>query len=114
MCLFDRFHEKNTKESKEILRRVTHVEKLSGFLNTQRDKQLHSACRYDSRFYNNMLPVNHIFLFRSIMDFRNESQNKLKVSNVTALAKQPLYRDAYGRLLLTKENIAEETKSNSL
>ena len=114
MCLFDRFHEKNTKESKEILRRVTHVEKLSGFLNTQRDEQLHSACRYDSRFYNNMLPVNHIFLFRSIMDFRNESQNKLKVSNVTALAKQPLYRDAYGRLLLTKENIAEETKSNSL
>ena len=48
------------------------------------------------------------------MDFRNEGQNKVKVSNVIALAKQPLYRDAYGRLLLTKANIAEETKSNSL
>ena len=48
------------------------------------------------------------------MDFQNEGQNKVKVSNVTALAKQPLYKDVYGCLLLTKENITEETKSNFL
>ena len=48
------------------------------------------------------------------MDFRNEGQNKVKISNVTALAKQHLYRDAHGHLLLTKENIAKETNSNFL
>ena len=47
LCLFDRFHERNTVKRKEIFRRVTHVKELKGMVNTQRDEQLHAAHRYD-------------------------------------------------------------------
>ena len=50
LCLFDRFHETNTKRREEILRRITFVKELNGLINSQRDEQLHSSCRYDSRF----------------------------------------------------------------
>ena len=79
LCLFDRFYERNTVKRKEILRRVTHVKELKGVVNTQRDEQLHAALRYDSRFLNGMKPVNHIFLLRSIIDFKNATKNICKI-----------------------------------
>ena len=39
LCLFDRFHETNTKRREEILRRITFVKELNGLINSQRDKQ---------------------------------------------------------------------------
>ena len=84
LCLFDRFHETNTKRREEILRRITFVKELNDLINSQRDEQLHLSCRYDSRLFNNMKAVNYIFLFCSIIDSRNEKINEEKVSRVEA------------------------------
>ena len=110
LCLFDRFHETNTKQREEILRRITFVKELNGLINSQRDEQLHSSCRYDSRFFNNMKAVNHIFLFRSIIDSRNEKINEEKVSRIEALSHQKPCKDFLGRIILSKHE--EALRSN--
>jgi hypothetical protein len=74
-CLFDRFHKSNPQKEREVLRRVTHVRQLNGLINTQRQEQLYNVFNRDNRFLNSMMPVNHIFLFRSNIDTLNKRIN---------------------------------------
>ena len=60
LCLFDRFHERNAKRKEEALRRVTNITELKGKLDTQKDEQLHASYNHDSRYLNQMKPINHI------------------------------------------------------
>ena len=64
LCLFDRLHERNAKKDEEALRRVRNIKELKGNLYTQKDEQLHLLYNHDTRYLNQMKPVNHIFLFR--------------------------------------------------
>ena len=73
--LYDRFHEKNSSDRYEILRRVTFVKELCGRVNTQTEEQLHSQEVKNNYFLNMMKSTNHLFLFRSITDRRNEQIN---------------------------------------
>ena len=73
--LYDRFHEKNSSDRYEILRRVTFVKELCGRVNTQTEEQLHSQEVKNNYFLNMMKSTNHLFLFRSIIDRRNEQIN---------------------------------------
>ena len=73
--LYDRFHEKNSSDRYEILRRVTFVKELCGRVNTQTEEQLHSQEGKNNYFLNMMKSTNHLFLFRSIIDRRNEQIN---------------------------------------
>ena len=82
---------------------------------TQQDEQLHSACRYDSGFFSNMKPVNHIFLFRSIIDLRNCEKNKKKILHTASLTSQRMSTDHFGRIFLTtKDGFEEEMKNHML
>ena len=74
LCLFDRFHERNAKR-KEALRHVTNIMELKGKLDTQKGEQLDASYNHNSRYFNQMKPINHIFLFRSIIDIHNEKIN---------------------------------------
>jgi len=71
MCLFDRFHEGNVKKESGILRRLTIIKELRENINSQVIEQLHSSTKYSVRSLNDMKPVNHIFLMRSMLDHRN-------------------------------------------
>ena len=49
-----------------------------------------------------MKAVHHIFLFRSIIDSRNEKVNEEKVSHIEALSYQKSCKDFLGRMILSK------------
>ena len=75
MALFDRLHEKNTKSDVEALRRIRCVKELAGQMNSQVAEQLPGAYNHNTNFLNEMTPVMHIFMFRSIIDLNNEHHN---------------------------------------
>lgn len=73
--LYDRFHEANTKDPQEVLRRINLVPELQGSLNSQVAEQLFSCMRKNNYFLNNMAPSTHIFLMRNIIHHRNNKTN---------------------------------------
>ena len=75
LCLFDRLHEGDAKKRVEALRRITNIKQLKGKLSSQKDNQIHSSYNHDSRYLNQMRPVNHIFVFRSNIDIQNDRIN---------------------------------------
>ena len=71
LCLFDRFHERNTSSEIDVLRRITSVPELNGLVNKQVEEQLHLWFESSKHFLNKMQPVNHIYLLRSIINHYN-------------------------------------------
>ena len=90
------------KKEDEVLRRVTHVRQLKGLVNTQTQEQLNNFYNKDSHFLNSMKPVNHIFLFRSNIDFRNEKVNLKNLHDIQAAVSCTLSQDMYGRVMIDK------------
>ena len=102
LCLFDRLHERNAKKDEEVLKRVRNVKELKGNLNTQKDEQLHLLYNHDTRYLNQMKPVNHIFLFRSNIDIHNERINRRQKDGLRAAFKHEIKVDENGRAVLDK------------
>ena len=102
LCLFDRLHERNAKKDEEALRRVRNIKELKGNLNTQKDEQLHVLYNHDTRYLNQMKPVNHIFLFRSNIDIHNERINRRQEDGLRAAFKHQIKVDENGRAVLDK------------
>ena len=75
LCLFDRFHESNTSLEIESLRKIGCVLELNGMFNSEVEEQLHLKFDSNKRFLNMMTPINHIYLFRSIIDYHNSNKN---------------------------------------
>ena len=97
LCLFDRFHEGNASKPKEILRHITHVPQL---LNTQHEEQLNYSINKDTRFINQIKPVNHLFLFRCITDIRNRKINDKIIDNLQNMSKFKVMFDINGRAVI--------------
>lgn len=74
--LYDRFHECNTKDPKDVLRRVDLVPELSGWVNTQTAEQLFAHMHKNNYFMNMLTPSAHVFLIRNIIHHYNKSQNE--------------------------------------
>ena len=96
-CLFDRFHEKNTNSEIEILRRVTIIPELNCQINTQVEEQLHRKFRESTNFLNMCSPVNHIFLFRSMLGHYNSKRDR-KVVDSLPKKFNGVHYDLYGRI----------------
>ncbi|XP_073681623.1 HMG domain-containing protein 3-like [Garra rufa] len=73
--LYDRFHEKNATDPKDILRRIQLVPELKGWLNSQVAEQFFAKMRKSNYFFNNMAPSTHAFLMRSVIHRHNTSTN---------------------------------------
>uniref|UniRef100_A0A8C9Z7V2 HMG domain-containing protein n=1 Tax=Sander lucioperca TaxID=283035 RepID=A0A8C9Z7V2_SANLU len=69
--LCDKLHEGNSKDEKDILRRIEHVPELAGQLNSQVAEQFFAKMRKNNYFINNMSPSAHIFLVRNIVHHHN-------------------------------------------
>ncbi|CAI5669971.1 uncharacterized protein LOC109195591 isoform X1 [Oreochromis niloticus] len=74
--LYDRFHEGNTKDPKDLLRRVQLVPELKGWLNSQVVEQFFANMRKSNYFLSNMSPSTHVFLMRNITHHYNTVTNK--------------------------------------
>ena len=85
-----------------MLRRVRNVKELKGNLNTQKDEQLHLQYNHDTRYLNQMKPVDHIFLFRSNIDIHNERINRHQKDGLRAAFKHEIKVDENGRAVLDK------------
>ncbi|XP_076049595.1 uncharacterized protein LOC143030327 [Oratosquilla oratoria] len=92
--LFDWFHETNTKEPVESLRRSSLVKELKGLVNTQAAEQFHRDKAKDVYFQNRMSPSNHIFTFRLITHLKNGMMNnaveKRTLHHIPDLTTNPL------------------------
>ena len=66
LCLFDKFHEKNTIKEDEILRRTKYVKDLT--INTQVQEQFFAQQTKKNYFLNYMSPTKHMFLMRQMFD----------------------------------------------
>ena len=97
MSLFDVFHQGNTCSEKESLRRIACVKELKGVLNSQVCEQTHRSFNFNMNFLNRMTPVRHIFLFRTLIHLRNETENRQLLEKVSLTWRVGISFDRFGR-----------------
>lgn len=77
-ALFDSFHEDNSKDPKDLLRRVSFVPQLEG-VNTEVAEHLNSKRNKDNYFTSLMTPHNNLFIHRLSVHFMNTGINNMVV-----------------------------------
>lgn len=75
-CLFDYFHQCNSKLRPELLRRSSIVRELAGYVNTQSAEQTFTRVGKDIYWLNMLKPINHMFCFRLVCQFTNDDINE--------------------------------------
>ncbi len=80
--LYDRFHEANTKDNKDVLRKLTLVPQLSGKVNCQVAGQLFAKMKKIKKNLNMYFPSTHLFQMRNIIHHYNEKQNKKSAGKI--------------------------------
>ncbi|XP_058628959.1 uncharacterized protein LOC131538827 [Onychostoma macrolepis] len=76
--LYDKLHEGNTKDEKDVLRRVELVPELAGRINSQVIEQFFSQMEKNNYFLNMM----KIFLIRNIIHHRNSIINTARMDKI--------------------------------
>lgn len=74
-CLYDRFHEGNTKDPKDVLRRIKMVPELVGRINSQVAEQLFSTMKKNNYYLNMLSPSAHVFMMRNVIHIYNQRKN---------------------------------------
>lgn len=82
-ALYDIFHERNTKDPRDTLRRIELVPELAGWVNSQCVEQLFANIKMNNYFMNCLTPSSHIFMMRSILHQHNLKCNKKNRSQFT-------------------------------
>ena len=98
LCLFDRFDEGNTSSEIESLRKISCVLELSGMFNSEVEEQLHLKFDSNKIFLNMLAPTNHIYLFRSIIEYHNSNKNSNFMKSLRQKTHFPVTFDIHGRL----------------
>ncbi|XP_042631818.1 uncharacterized protein LOC122148710 [Cyprinus carpio] len=80
--LYDKLHEGNTKDDKDVLRRIELVPELAGRINSQVVEQFFSQMEKDNYFLNMMKPSTQIFLIRNIIHHRNSIVNTARMDKI--------------------------------
>ncbi|XP_067249231.1 HMG domain-containing protein 3-like [Chanodichthys erythropterus] len=71
-ALYDKFHESNSKDVRDSLRKIQLVPELAGSVNT-----LFSGMRKNNYFLNMMSPTTHMFFVRNILHIQNEEKKQI-------------------------------------
>lgn len=102
--LYDRFHEANSRDPRDALRRLQLVPELAGQVNTQVAEQLFGDMRRNNYYLNMMSPSTHIFMVRSLIQVHNDLKNQAMRHRIAqALGpQQNLGLDGLGRLIIGK------------
>ncbi|XP_026060080.1 uncharacterized protein LOC113044317 isoform X3 [Carassius auratus] len=101
-ALYDRFHEFNTKDPRDALRRIQVVPELCGWVNTQTAEQLFGSMRKNNYFLNMLTPSGHTFLMRNIIHHYNTAQNKNMEDSLRKIVSpsDQLTFNGYGQIVL--------------
>ncbi|KAL0151690.1 hypothetical protein M9458_052989, partial [Cirrhinus mrigala] len=79
--LYDIFHERNTKDTRDALRRIGLVPEVADWVNSQCAEQLFADMRKNNYFLNTLTPSQHIFMMQNILHHYNTKCNiKTKAS----------------------------------
>ncbi|KAF7658616.1 hypothetical protein LDENG_00009970 [Lucifuga dentata] len=74
--LYDKFHQANSKDPHDVLRRIDLVPELKGVVNSKVVEQLFADVRKNNYFLSSMTASTHIFLMRNLIEHRNVASNK--------------------------------------
>jgi len=74
--LFDTFHEDNSQNPADLLRRTRCIKQLEGLYRTEVMEQLNNLMNRNNYFINTMSPVNAVFMQRLAIQYTNEARNK--------------------------------------
>ncbi len=102
--MYDRFHEYNTKDPRDTLRRVQVVPELCEWVNTQTAEQLFAAMCKNNYFLNMLAPSGRTCLMRKIIHHYNIAQNKNmedSIRKVVSPSDQSTL-NGYGQIVLGK------------
>ncbi|KAL0152812.1 hypothetical protein M9458_051882 [Cirrhinus mrigala] len=102
--LYDIFHERNTKDTRDALRRIGLVPELAGWVNSQCAEQLFADMRKNNYFLNTLTPSQHIFMMRNILHHYNTKCNiktKASIQKVVGKGVQ-LQLDHNGQIIMGK------------
>ncbi|RXN15285.1 HMG domain-containing 3 isoform X2 [Labeo rohita] len=98
--LYDRFHEANTKDIKDVLRKLTLVPQLAGKVNSQVAEQLFAKMKKNNYFLNMSLPSTHIFQMRNIIHHYNVKKNNKVLHRLRKTFGSMLATNMYGQAVL--------------
>ncbi|XP_072565367.1 uncharacterized protein, partial [Paramormyrops kingsleyae] len=79
-ALYDRFHEANSKDARDVLRKVELVPELRGWINSP--CALPAGMRKNNHFLNMMTPSSHVFLMRNILCHYNNARNSRTIESM--------------------------------
>jgi len=101
-ALYDLFHENNTKDARDALRKIQIVPELAGWVNSQCAEQLFSDMRKNNYFLNTLTPSGHIFMMRNILQHYNTKQNKKIEDGIRKIVPQnaQLHLDVHGQIIM--------------
>ena len=99
LCLFDKFHERNTTSKTEVLRSIGNITELNGKFNSEIEEQLHLKFDNDKKKLNMMQPTTHVYLFRSIINHHNNLLNKKCLRDFEIRLQFPVKRNNLGSLV---------------
>lgn len=75
-ALSDVFHESNSRDERDVLRKIRLVPELSGRINSQCAEQLFCGMKRNKYYMNLLSPTSHVFLYRNILHHTNASKKK--------------------------------------
>ena len=102
--MYDKCHQGNTKQLKEILRRTEFVKELDGLV-TETAEQLNSFLSKSLYFLDVLSPIHQIQMIRSMFAEKNRLKNEEIIKKVQGLSGYGKFtHDAYGRVAVDIES----------
>lgn len=100
--LNDMFHQGNSKDHTDVLRKLEFVPELAGSSSSQCVEQLFSWMRENNTVLNRTTPPTHIFLQRNILHHYNMAKNKKAIDQYSKIVPSnvEMHWDNYGRVVL--------------
>lgn len=99
-ALYDTFHQFNTKDEKDSLRRIGLVPELCGWVNSQTVEQLFSGMRKNNYFMNCLSPSSHVFLMRNLLHHHNDRLNQQALEGLKKAFNGNVTLDSDGKAIL--------------
>ncbi|KAL1250956.1 hypothetical protein QQF64_018752 [Cirrhinus molitorella] len=112
-ALNDKFHEENSKDKRDVLRKIGLVAQLAGKVNSQVAEQFFSKLKKNNYFLNMTLPSTHVFLMRSIIHHHNSQKNLRRLEAFRRVFGTEVVLNINQQAVLATSEITETTKSGA-
>ncbi|XP_046854054.1 uncharacterized protein LOC124447202 [Xenia sp. Carnegie-2017] len=110
-CLFDQFHEKNSTNPADCLRRVSCVNQLAGKINSETAEQLNNRQNRDNYFTTSLTAHNSVFMERLATHFSNEKLNQRIINTHRKQFGMAMSFNSFGQLISRNEDDGTEQAS---